>query len=149
MSLARVLTKPSVRISRKTVFGNSPATLLRGSNLPKTRLWRHSGIGRYQRLHVLESEDRSYGPVILAKNSEWRIMERVQWWISPAPWQAQPRDYRYAVREVSWTSPMGCFFLRVILLPAPSYPGLKTGKERLSCSIPRFSSTLWLLPNCR
>ncbi|HEY4045921.1 MAG TPA: XRE family transcriptional regulator [Acidobacteriaceae bacterium] len=44
-----------------------------------------SHLRRYQRLHVLESEDRSYEPVILAKNSGWRIVARVLWWISPAP----------------------------------------------------------------
>ncbi|MCU1248649.1 MAG: putative prophage repressor [Edaphobacter sp.] len=44
-----------------------------------------SHLRRYQRLYVLESEDRSHEPVILAKNSGWRIVARVLWWISPAP----------------------------------------------------------------
>ncbi|MCU1313111.1 MAG: putative prophage repressor [Acidobacteriaceae bacterium] len=44
-----------------------------------------SNLRRYERLNVLESEDRSYEPVILARNSGWRIVARVLWWISAAP----------------------------------------------------------------
>jgi transcriptional regulator with XRE-family HTH domain len=44
-----------------------------------------SHLRRYQSLSVLESEDRSHEPVILVRNSGWRIVARVLWWISAAP----------------------------------------------------------------
>lgn len=40
---------------------------------------------RYETVDVLESQSSQYQPVILNKNSGWRIVGRVLWWISPAP----------------------------------------------------------------
>jgi phage repressor protein C with HTH and peptisase S24 domain len=44
-----------------------------------------SHLRRYQRLYVLESEDRSHEALILDRDSGWRIVARVLWWISAAP----------------------------------------------------------------
>jgi phage repressor protein C with HTH and peptisase S24 domain len=44
-----------------------------------------SHLRRYQRLYVLESEDRSHEALILNRDSGWRIVARVLWWISAAP----------------------------------------------------------------
>lgn len=44
-----------------------------------------SHLRRYERLDVLEGENRQHDPVVLNKASGWRIMGRVLWWISAAP----------------------------------------------------------------
>lgn len=44
-----------------------------------------SRLRRYETLDVLESENHEYGSVVLGKNSGWRILGRVLWWISAAP----------------------------------------------------------------
>jgi phage repressor protein C with HTH and peptisase S24 domain len=44
-----------------------------------------SRLRRYDTLDVLESENREYSPIVLGKNSGWRILGRVLWWISAAP----------------------------------------------------------------
>jgi DNA-binding XRE family transcriptional regulator len=44
-----------------------------------------SRLRRYDGLEVLESENRAYEPVLLGKNSGWRIVGKVLWWISAAP----------------------------------------------------------------
>jgi phage repressor protein C with HTH and peptisase S24 domain/DNA-binding XRE family transcriptional regulator len=44
-----------------------------------------SRLRRYETLDVLESENREHSPIVLGKNSGWRILGRVLWWISAAP----------------------------------------------------------------
>jgi phage repressor protein C with HTH and peptisase S24 domain len=44
-----------------------------------------SRLRHYETLDVLESEDRLSAPIVLGKNSGWRIVGRVLWWISAAP----------------------------------------------------------------
>ena len=44
-----------------------------------------SRLRRYDTLDVLESENHKYESIVLGKNSGWRILGRVLWWISAAP----------------------------------------------------------------
>ena len=44
-----------------------------------------SRFRRYETVDVLESQNDEYQPVVLNKNSAWRIVGRVLWWISAAP----------------------------------------------------------------
>ena len=44
-----------------------------------------SRFRRYDTLDVLESENREYQAIVLGKNSGWRIVGKVLWWISAAP----------------------------------------------------------------
>ena len=44
-----------------------------------------SRLRRYESLDVLESENHKYDAIVLGKNSGWRILGRVLWWISEAP----------------------------------------------------------------
>ena len=44
-----------------------------------------SRFRRYQNLHVLESYNPEYEPVVLDKENNFRILGRVLWWISAAP----------------------------------------------------------------
>jgi phage repressor protein C with HTH and peptisase S24 domain len=44
-----------------------------------------SRLRSYEKLDILESENREYQPVVLDKKSGWRIVGRVLWWISAAP----------------------------------------------------------------
>lgn len=44
-----------------------------------------SRFRRYQGVDVLESENREYEGIVLGKNSGWRIIGKVLWWISAAP----------------------------------------------------------------
>jgi hypothetical protein len=91
---------------------------LRGGGPYMPRLCRHSGNGRYQRLHVLESLDRLYAPVILPRNSKWPIVAHVLWWIflrlPSATERLQVRDWRGIMVFAG-----DCFFFRVILLRVP------------------------------
>ena len=44
-----------------------------------------SRLRRYAGVDVLESENREYQAIVLGKNSGWRIIGKVLWWISAAP----------------------------------------------------------------
>lgn len=44
-----------------------------------------SRLQRYDNVEVLESENRSYQPIVLGKDSGWRVVGKVLWWISAAP----------------------------------------------------------------
>ena len=44
-----------------------------------------SRLRRYAGVDVLESENREYEAIVLGKNSGWRIIGKVLWWISAAP----------------------------------------------------------------
>lgn len=44
-----------------------------------------SRLRRYETFDVLESENRNYEPIVLAKSGGWRILGKVLWWISAAP----------------------------------------------------------------
>jgi phage repressor protein C with HTH and peptisase S24 domain/DNA-binding XRE family transcriptional regulator len=44
-----------------------------------------SRLRRYGSVDVLESENRAYEGIVLGKNSGWRIIGKVLWWISAAP----------------------------------------------------------------
>lgn len=44
-----------------------------------------SRLRRYESIEVLESESHEYAGVILGKNSGWRLVGKVLWWISAAP----------------------------------------------------------------
>jgi SOS-response transcriptional repressor LexA len=44
-----------------------------------------SRLRRYEDTEVLESENHEYDAIVLGKNSGWRIVGKVLWWISAAP----------------------------------------------------------------
>lgn len=44
-----------------------------------------SRLRRFDKLDILEGENRQQDPVVLNKGSGWRIVGRVLWWISAAP----------------------------------------------------------------
>jgi SOS-response transcriptional repressor LexA len=44
-----------------------------------------SRLRRYNGIELLESENHAYDSVVLGKNSGWRIVGQVLWWISAAP----------------------------------------------------------------
>jgi phage repressor protein C with HTH and peptisase S24 domain len=44
-----------------------------------------SRLRRYDRLAILEAENREYHSIVLNKASGWRIVGKVLWWISVAP----------------------------------------------------------------
>jgi hypothetical protein len=67
----------------------------------------------------MESLDRLHEPVILPRNSKWRIVARVLWWIFSAPQDGatdglQVRDWRGIMVFAG-----ECISFRVILLPVP------------------------------
>jgi SOS-response transcriptional repressor LexA len=39
----------------------------------------------FDKLEVLESENRSYPPIVLGNKSGWRVLGKVLWWITAAP----------------------------------------------------------------
>ena len=74
-----VVAVDSFQTEKKDLYGKIVIVTSEQAGLNVSRL------RQYDKVDVLESENRSYDPVVLSKSSGRRIVGRVLWWISAAP----------------------------------------------------------------
>jgi phage repressor protein C with HTH and peptisase S24 domain len=73
-----ILAIDSFQTDRRELHGNIVVAVHEEKGMCVSRLRRYDGF------EVLEAEDREFEPVVLNKNSGWRIIGKVLWWISGA-----------------------------------------------------------------